>query len=129
MAFRARCPRMHKVMGVMTGAYGLYRAHSGYHRRIDECRALVGRQLTGMAAVMDNLAGEMRIRLGPVGISSAWCARRCGRRAGSSGRSRHTGWLRALDGGAAGIKLRWAKNVPYGHRAASVQNSGPTYAA
>lgn len=67
MAFRARCPRMHKVMGVMTGAYGLYRAHSGYHRRIDECRALVGRQLTGMAAVMDNLAGEMRIRLGPVG--------------------------------------------------------------
>jgi len=63
--FRSRCPRMNRIMNTMTGAYGLYRAHGGYQRRIEECRTLVGRQLESMAGVMNRLGGEMVIRIAP----------------------------------------------------------------
>ena len=61
--FRGMCRQFPDVVAALRNAWGLFRVKSGYRRRIDESRALAGRQLKGVAEVMDRLAAQFNLQI------------------------------------------------------------------
>lgn len=61
--FRDDCRQFGAVVSSLRTAWGLYRVKSGYRRRIDESRALAGKQLKGIAAVLDQLSGQLNLQI------------------------------------------------------------------
>jgi stage II sporulation protein E len=61
--FRAGCLHFDEVVTALRAVWGLYRVRFGVAARMEESRALVSRQLGGVAEVMDDLAGQLSLRL------------------------------------------------------------------
>jgi stage II sporulation protein E len=61
--FRENCRQFPDVVAALRSAWGLYRVKSGYRRRIEESRALAGKQLKGVSEVMDNLAAQFNLQI------------------------------------------------------------------
>jgi stage II sporulation protein E len=61
--FRQNCRQFAEVVASLKNAWGLYRVKSGYRRRIDESRALAGKQLKGVSEVMEKLAAQFSLQI------------------------------------------------------------------
>ncbi len=61
--FRGSCRQFHDIVAALRSAWGLYRVKSGYRRRIEESRALAGKQLSGVSQVMDKLAAQFNLQI------------------------------------------------------------------
>ncbi|MDD3242250.1 MAG: SpoIIE family protein phosphatase [Eubacteriales bacterium] len=61
--FRRKCRRFEAVMRSLRTVYSLFRIKTGYRKRIEESRFLVGRQLSGVSRVMEELAGQVDLQI------------------------------------------------------------------
>ncbi len=61
--FRDDCRQFGAIVSSLRTAWGLYRVKTGYRRRIDESRALAGKQLKGIAAVLEQLASQLNLQI------------------------------------------------------------------
>lgn len=61
--FRNSCLHFDEVITALRAVWSLYRVRLGMAVRMDESRALVSQQLGGVAEVMDDLAGQLNLRL------------------------------------------------------------------
>ncbi|MGI5877859.1 MAG: SpoIIE family protein phosphatase [Christensenellales bacterium] len=61
--FRAGCLHFDDVITALRAVWGLYRVRFGMAVRLEEGRALISQQLCGVAEVMDDLAGQLNLRL------------------------------------------------------------------
>ena len=58
---RHQCQRLPELLSAINNLFDTYRINMQWKQRLDEEREVVATQLAGMAEVMDNLAGELRI--------------------------------------------------------------------
>ena len=58
---RHQCQRLPELLSAINNLFDTYRINMQWKQRLDEEREVVAAQLAGMAEVMDNLAGELRI--------------------------------------------------------------------
>lgn len=61
--FRVKCRNFDAVMASLRTVYGLFRIKTGYRKRIDDSRYLVGRQLKGVGQVMGQLSGQLNLQI------------------------------------------------------------------
>ncbi len=61
--FRTLCRKFPDVVDALRAAWGLYRVKSNYRKRIDDSRTLAGRQLKGIATVMEELAAQLNLQI------------------------------------------------------------------
>lgn len=61
--FRRKCRHFDAVVSSLRTVYGLFRIKTGYRKRIEESRFLVGRQLKGVSQVMEQLAGQLNLQI------------------------------------------------------------------
>lgn len=61
--FRENCRQFQDIVAALRNAWGLFRVKSGYRRRIDESRQLAGKQLKGVAEVMERLAAQFNLQI------------------------------------------------------------------
>lgn len=61
--FRESCRQFPEIAAALKSAWGLYRVKTGYRRRIDESRALAGKQLKGISEVMEKLAAQFNLQV------------------------------------------------------------------